>query len=172
MTSVERTYARAVRVKVPTRMLRPAMGSIDGLLRYFPGIETDPAQTADKHARCHVAISIGPLSYRLDAVLSIDEGDTPEMLRISMRVPALRLEIRGLFDFAASAAGETTLRYTATISSTHPLARRIPTSLANTLEDHVDSAIDLIAKQGRQYSAAKRLRARFGDRGDRAELDG
>ena len=72
---------------------------------------------------------------------------------------SLRLELEGAFDFTVSAQDETTLRYAATIRSTHPLLRRMPSSLTGALVEHVDTTTDLIAVRTRQYTQARRLLA-------------
>jgi hypothetical protein len=100
--------------------------------------------------------SIGPLSYEVDGDMTVERAVPLHSLEIALRAPSLRLELEGAFEFMVSAQDETTLRYSATIRSAHPLLRRMPSALTGALEEHVDTTTDLISVRARQYTQAKR----------------
>ena len=160
---VERSYARTMRIAVSARTLSLALDSVDGVLSLFPQIHTCSVDPTDTHARCRLTVPVGPSLRHLDAACSVDRLDMPRTLRVLIHVPALSMRTLGVFDFTPCAAGETALTYTATMTSTGPTTRRIRSSLSDVLEDHVDSAAELLARLSRQYTAAKRLRAKFSD---------
>jgi carbon monoxide dehydrogenase subunit G len=163
---LERSYERTVRVEAPLRGLYREMDTVEALARFLPQVDRlIPGSDAD-HAACEGSISIGPLSYRLQGTLSVERVDPPRTLRVRLRAPAIHLELDGEFDFTASAEEETTLRYAAMIRSSHPLVRRMRSSLTGALEEHVDSAIDLVAVRGRQYAEAERRLSNFQQRGN------
>jgi carbon monoxide dehydrogenase subunit G len=156
---LERSYERSVRIKASQRTLYGEMDSVEGLARFLPqvdGLEADP----DPHlAVCFGAVAIGPLSYRLKGTLEIERIDPPNGLWLRLRASNVPMELEGRFEFTASAAEETTLRYSATIRSEHKLIRRMRSSMIGVLEEHVDAATDLAAVRGRQYAQAARLLA-------------
>jgi carbon monoxide dehydrogenase subunit G len=162
VTSVlERSYERTVRVEAPLRGLYREMDTVDGLVRFLPQVDRHISGPDPGHAVCEGSISIGPLSYRVQGTISVERVDPPRALRVRLRAPAIHLELDGEFEFAASAAEETTLRYSAIIRSSHPLVSRMRSSLTGALEEHVDSAIDLVVVRGRQYAEAERRLSNF-----------
>ncbi|HEY1966990.1 MAG TPA: hypothetical protein VGH89_03510 [Pseudonocardia sp.] len=157
---LERSYERTVRVMAPLLGLYREMDSVDGLVRFLAEVDSYVSSPTDDSATLIGSLCIGPLSYRLEGSLMIHRVVPPNSLRIRMRAPSLQLELEGTFEFTASAAEETTLRYSATMRSSHPLVRRMRSSLTGALEEHVDSATDLVAVRARQYAEAER---RFND---------
>jgi carbon monoxide dehydrogenase subunit G len=152
---LERHYDRSVRVMAPLPGLYGELDSVEGIARFIRQIDRI-APADEEHARCQGSLSIGPLSYRLNGELELERLDPPHGLRLRLHSPALRLEIEGLFEFVVSAENETTVHYAATIRSAHPLVRRMGSALTGLLEEHVDSATDLVAVRGRQYAEAQR----------------
>jgi hypothetical protein len=133
------------------------LDSAHRLARFIPQLETSMADaTADGAATCRGLLSIGPLCYSIPGEMSVERVVPLHNLEVVLRAPSLRLELDGTLDFAVGAQDETTLRYAATIRSSHPLLRRLPGALIGALEEHVDSTTDLIAVRGRQYSQARR----------------
>ncbi|HTK65016.1 MAG TPA: SRPBCC domain-containing protein [Pseudonocardia sp.] len=154
---LERSYERTVRIKAPQRTLYGEMDSVEALARFLPqvdGLEPDPDP---RIAVCFGAVAIGPLSYRLKGTLELERVDPPNGLWLRLRASNVPMELEGRFEFTASAAEETTLRYSATIRSEHKLIRRMRSSMIGVLEEHVDAATDLAAVRGRQYAQAARL---------------
>jgi hypothetical protein len=163
MSSVtERSYERTVCVHASVAALYQEMKTADGLVRFLCEVESHLVDPEDGHAVCQGMISVGPLSYRIAGDLVVEgqagQGDTESgaSLRVALRAPSLRIQIDGTLDLIAAAARETTLRYAATIRSSHPLLRRFGSALTGTLEEHVDSATDRIAVLVSQYTAARR----------------
>jgi hypothetical protein len=154
--ALERSYERTVWVKAPLRGLYREMCTADSLARFIPEIDRHRPGSDDSRAICSATISIGPLSYRVDGTLTVDRVVPLSVLRVELLVPSLQLSLRGTFDFTASAETETTLHYSATIRATHPLVRRLRSSLTGALEEHVDSTTDLISIRARQYAEAER----------------
>jgi carbon monoxide dehydrogenase subunit G len=158
MASVlERSYERTVRVNSPLRALYREMDSVDGLVRFLPQIDSHEPDPDSQGALCQGVISIGPLSYRVAGTLLVERVTPPSQLWVRLRAPSLQLELEGTFDFAASSNDETTLTYSATVRSAHPLVRRMRSSLIGMLEEHVDAATDLATIRGKQYAQAARL---------------
>ena len=158
-TALERSYERTVRVGAPVDRLYEQMDSVHGLARFIPQLESSVLGADDDRGVCRGLFSIGPLSYEVDGNMTVDRVVPLHNLEIALRAPSLRLELDGQFEFLVGAQDETTLRYAATIRSTHPLLRRMPSSLTGALEEHVDTTTDLIAVRARQYTQAKRLLA-------------
>ena len=154
-TVLERHYERSVRVMSPLRGLYREMDSVEAIVRFIPNIDS-LTDIDEDHAVCHGSVSIGPLSYRLDGRIRVQRVDPPNGLRVKLEAPSLQLQIDGMFGFTVSAQNETTLHYSATIRSAHPLVRRMRSSLTGLLEEHVDSATDLVSVRARQYAEAER----------------
>ncbi len=155
-TALERSYERTVRVQAPLRGLYREMDSVPGMVRFISEIAGHVAGESDGQAVIIGSVSIGPLSYRLDGTLAVERVNPPNSLTVQIRAEGLHLELDGTFEFTVAAAEETTVRYAATIRSGHPLVRRMRSALTGALEEHVDSATDLVVMRGRQYAAAER----------------
>jgi carbon monoxide dehydrogenase subunit G len=154
---LERSYERTVRIKAPQRTLYGEMDSVEGLARFLPQLDSLEADPDPHIAVCFGAVAIGPLSFRLKGTLELERVDPPNGLWLRLRASNVPMELEGRFEFTASAAEETTLRYSATIRSQHKLIRRMRSSMIGVLEEHVDSATDLAAVRGRQYVQAAQL---------------
>lgn len=158
--ALERSYERTVRVKAPLRGLYREMDTVDGLIRFIPQIERHRAAPDGESAVAFGSMSLGPLSWQLRGDIRIEQVDPPNALNLFIDVPSVQMTFRGVFEFSTSAADETTLRFAATVSSSHNLVRRMRSSLTGALEDFVDSTTDRVAILARQYAEAER---RFSD---------
>jgi carbon monoxide dehydrogenase subunit G len=154
---LERSYERTVRIKAPQRTLYGEMDSVEALARFLPHVDSLEPDPDPYIAVCFGAVAIGPLSYRLKGTLELERIDPPNGIWLRLRASNLPMELEGRFEFTASSAEETTLRYSATIRSEHKLIRRMRSSMIGVLEEHVDAATDLAAVRGRQYAQAARL---------------
>jgi carbon monoxide dehydrogenase subunit G len=154
---LERSYERTVRIKAPQLTLYGEMDSVEALARFLPHVDSLESDPDPRIAGCFGVVAIGPLSYRLKGTLELERIDPPNGIWLRLRASNLPIELEGRFDFTASSAEETNLRYSATIRSQHKLIRRMRSSLIGVLEEHVDAATDLAAVRGRQYAQAARL---------------
>ena len=154
---LERSYERTVRIMAPQRTLYGEMDSVEALARFLPHVDSLEPDPDPRIAGCFGVVAIGPLSYRLKGTLELELIDPPNGIWLRLRASNLPIELEGRFDFTASSAEETTLRYAATIRSQHKLIRRMRSSMIGVLEEHVDAATDLAAVRGRQYAQAARL---------------
>jgi|SRR5581483_5644138 carbon monoxide dehydrogenase subunit G len=155
-TALERSYERTVRIGAPLEGLYEELDSVHGLARFIPQLDSSVLGSDDSRGACRGVFSIGPLSYEVDGDMTVERAVPLHSLEIALRAPSLRLELEGAFEFMVSAQDETTLRYSATIRSAHPLLRRMPSALTGALEEHVDTTTDLISVRARQYTQAKR----------------
>jgi hypothetical protein len=156
---MERTYERTVRVSAPMRALYGEMDSVELIARFLSEVDrVEPFDDLeDARGRFFGTVTIGPFSYRLTGTLMIERVDPPAGLWVRLRASNLPIEFDGRFEFAEAAAEETTLRYAATIRSAHPLMRWLRSWLIAALEAHVDTATELAAVRGGQYTRAERL---------------
>jgi hypothetical protein len=132
------------------------MDSVQRLARFLPQIEGLASETGARTALCQCVLRVGPLSYRLRSNLLVQPTAPPTVVSVQLEAPDLRLMIASSLEFFTASLEETTLRYAATVRSTHPLVRRLRGSLLTMLEEHVDVAVDLAVTRGRQYVRAAR----------------
>jgi carbon monoxide dehydrogenase subunit G len=155
-TALERTYERSVRIEAPHDGVYEELDTAHGLARFIPQLDGPVLGPDDDHGACRASVSIGLLSYEFDSDITVRRATPPHSLEVELRAPSLRLELDGVFNLTVNARDETTLRYTATIRSTHPVFRRMSSALTGVLEEHVDSTTDLIAVRAHQYTRARR----------------
>lgn len=155
-TVTECAYERTVRVESPVDDLYEEIDSVHRLARFIPQLASDVEGTSDTTGDCRGVLAIGPLSYEVDGQLLVEPVSPMHNLEVALRAPALRLELDGVLALSPGANNETTLHYSATLRSTHPVLRRMPKALSGVLEEHVDTTTDLIAVRGRQYTQARR----------------
>jgi hypothetical protein len=153
---VESSYERTVRVQAPVNGLYREVDSIHRLARFIAQIDSHLPGANDDYGMCRASFFFGPLAYQVDGDIAVERVLPPHCLAVALRVPTLRLELDGTFDLSISAQYETTLRYAATIRSSHPVLRRMHNALTGALVEHVDTTTDLITVRAGQYARAER----------------
>jgi carbon monoxide dehydrogenase subunit G len=153
---LEVVHETSVRVEAPVDAVWGEVGTLQGLLRYLPGIEGYEIAPGHREATVHGTFRWGPVRFVLAGVVAAVEVEAPHRVVFVLRDPGLGMTFVGEL-VLDPIGGESRLTYRGTLRCGHRYMARMRRVTTGWVEESMDFTVSRLATLTTRHVMAERL---------------